>query len=99
MLRQKVTQEIDAAIFGDVNAGKMGQTHLIEISRRRVALFRHMLRRARVIIPGVAHHVTPRGNNREPVFHSADDRRLYLELLGRQARRPGTRILGYCYAT
>jgi putative transposase len=58
-----------------------------------------MPRRPRVIVPGVAHHVTQRGNNRQPVFHSSDDRRFYLDLLGRHATRYGVRILGYCLMT
>jgi putative transposase len=29
----------------------------------------------------VPHHVTQRGNNRQPVFFSDDDRRFYLALL------------------
>jgi putative transposase len=40
--------------------------------------------------------VTQRGNDRQPVFLCLDDRRLYLELLGRYAVRHGTRLLGYC---
>jgi putative transposase len=55
-----------------------------------------MPRRPRVIVPGVAHHVTQRGNNRQTVFHSSADRRFYLELLGRHATHYGARILGYC---
>ncbi len=46
-------------------------------------------------MPGVAHHVTQRGNNRRAVFRTSGDRWLYLELLGRQAQRNGTKILGY----
>ena len=55
-----------------------------------------MARLARVVIPGVAHHVTQRGNRRLPVFFGDADRRLYLELLregcvgGRCAVWPGT---------
>src|SRR5437764_5697439 len=60
---------------------------------------RFMPRRARVIVPGVAHHVTQRGNNRQQVFYSLDDRSLYLDLLTRHARRYGTQILGYCLMT
>jgi putative transposase len=51
---------------------------------------------ARVTIPGVAHHVTQRGNNRQAVFLTDDDRRLYLKLLGEEARRHGVSILAYC---
>ena len=58
-----------------------------------------MPRRPRFILPGVAHHVTQRGNNREPVFHFSDDRRFYLDLLGRHAACYGVRILGYCLMT
>ena len=42
--------------------------------------FRFMPQRAR-IVPGVAHHVTQRGNNRQQVFYSVEDRGLYLDLL------------------
>jgi putative transposase len=58
-----------------------------------------MPRRPRVIVPGVAHHVTQRGNNHEPVFHCADNRRYYLDILARHATHYGARILGYCLMT
>ena len=58
-----------------------------------------MPRRARVIVPGLPHHITQRGNNRQQVFYSPDDRRLYLALLTRYARRYGTHITGYCLMT
>ncbi|MBZ5585919.1 MAG: transposase [Acidobacteriia bacterium] len=58
-----------------------------------------MPRRARLIIPDVPHHVTQRGNNRQPVFLSPGDYRFYLDLLGRHARLCGARILGYCLMT
>jgi REP element-mobilizing transposase RayT len=45
-----------------------------------------MLRVARIVVPGVPHHVTQRGNNRQEVFFVDDDRRFYLELLARQAQ-------------
>ena len=55
-----------------------------------------MPRRARVVIPGVAHHITQRGNNRQPVFRTPDDYRLYLDLLRRHARRHRAQLLAYC---
>ena len=58
-----------------------------------------MPRRPRVVFPGVAHHITQRGNDRQTVFFSSDDRRFYLDLLTRHAARSGTRILGYCLMT
>jgi putative transposase len=37
-----------------------------------------MPRVARVVVPGIPHHVTQRGNNRQHVFFTDDDRRFYL---------------------
>ena len=59
-------------------------------------LLLYVPRRPRVIIPGVAHHITQRGNNRQPVFLSNESRQFYLDLLVRNAARHGARILGYC---
>jgi len=56
-------------------------------------------RRPRVIIPGIAHHITQRGNNRQQVFYSDCDRRLYLDLLSRHAPQYGARIVSYCLMT
>jgi len=58
-----------------------------------------MPRRPRVVIPGVAHHITQRGNNRAPVFTSDRDRTRYLHLLARQCAAHQLRILGYCLMT
>jgi putative transposase len=58
-----------------------------------------MPRRSRLVVPEIAHHITQRGNDRQAVFFSADDRRLYLHLLAQQAAACGTHILGYCLMT
>ena len=55
-----------------------------------------MPRRPRVVIPGVPHHVTQRGNDRQQVFFSTANRSLYLSLLARHSARYGAKILGYC---
>jgi len=55
-----------------------------------------MPRLARMVIPGVPHHITQRGNNRQDVFFVEDDRRVYLSLLQEQSRRYGLQLLGYC---
>ena len=55
-----------------------------------------MARPARVVVPGLPHHVTQRGNRREPVFFGDDDYRAYLDLVGAAARRAGTEIWAYC---
>ena len=41
-----------------------------------------MARLARVVAPGRPHHVTQRGNRRQPTFFGDDDYREYLVLLG-----------------
>ena len=51
------------------------------------------------MIPGMAHHVTQRGNNQLDVFFVPDDRRVYLEYLREQAARFGFRLTGYCLMT
>ncbi len=40
-----------------------------------------MLRNSRVVAAGYPHHITPRGNKREPVFFDDEDRWVYLGLL------------------
>jgi putative transposase len=55
-----------------------------------------MPRLARLVIPGIPHHVTQRGNNRQDVFFVDDDRRVYLALLEQHAERYGVEVLGYC---
>jgi len=51
---------------------------------------------ARVVVPGLPHHVTQRGNRREPVFFEADDYRLYRRLVAAAARRADTAVWAYC---
>jgi putative transposase len=55
-----------------------------------------MPRLARIVLPGVPHHVTQRGNNRQDVFFVDDDRRVYLDLLRGQSERFGLKVVGYC---
>lgn len=58
-----------------------------------------MPRIARVVVPGLAHHVVQRGVRRMDVFFSDDDRRLYLSLLREQAARHGIHIAAWCLMT
>jgi putative transposase len=55
-----------------------------------------MARIARVVVPGLPHPVTQRGNRREPVVFEADDYRLYRRLGATAARRAGTAVWAYC---
>ncbi|MBX9602968.1 MAG: transposase [Bryobacteraceae bacterium] len=55
-----------------------------------------MPRVARIVIPGLPHHITQRGNYRQKIFFRSEDYRLYLNLLAEYARHYGVAILGYC---
>ena len=55
-----------------------------------------MARIARLVVPGLAHHVTQRGNRREPVFFGEEDYRAYLDLLAASAQKSGTRLIAWC---
>jgi putative transposase len=52
-----------------------------------------------VVVPGVAHHVTQRGNHQQEVFYTESDRAMYLKLLKEHAARHDLRIVGYCLMT
>jgi putative transposase len=58
-----------------------------------------MGRQARIVIPGVAHHVTQRGNYRQDVFFTDDDRRVYLSYLRESAQLHGLAVSAYCLMT
>ena len=55
-----------------------------------------MPRIARVVCPGVPHHVTQRGNRRGTVFFTDEDRRGYLQLLREYSVRHAVEVLAYC---
>lgn len=46
-----------------------------------------MARLARMIVPGVPHHVTQSGNRREQIFFEDGDQDVYLDLLTTQLKR------------
>jgi putative transposase len=55
-----------------------------------------MARLARIIVPGLAHHVTQRGNRREPIFFEPGDQELYRDLLAEQAAKARLAVWAYC---
>ena len=55
-----------------------------------------MARLARIIIPGAPHHVTQRGNRRQPIFFSDEDRILYLDLLRQGCAAARVTCLAWC---
>ena len=50
----------------------------------------------RVVVPGVPHHVTQRGNRRQQTFYGESDYALYRNLLARFCHCRNLEILAYC---
>ena len=55
-----------------------------------------MARMARLVVPGLPHHVTQRGVRRMPVFFDDGDYRAYMALLAEWCAKAGTEIWAYC---
>lgn len=58
-----------------------------------------MARRLRLHVPGGFYHVTLRGNHRQPIFFSAEDRELLDKLVARALAQRGARLHAYCWMT
>jgi len=58
-----------------------------------------MPRRARVVVPGCAHHVTQRGNHQADVFHDDQDRYRYMDLLEEHSTKHALSIWTYTLMT
>ncbi len=55
-----------------------------------------MARIARIVVPGLPHHVTQRGNRRERTFFGDDDYALYRDLLAQACRKFDVAVWAYC---
>ena len=55
-----------------------------------------MARMARLVVPGYPHHVTQRGNRRQPVFFGDGDYQYYIDLLAESAKETDVAIWAYC---
>jgi putative transposase len=49
-----------------------------------------------MVLPGLPHHVTQRGNCRQRIFFHDDDHLLYLSLLRHFCRKSGTSVWAWC---
>lgn len=54
------------------------------------------MRRARLTYPGAFHHCMNRGHGRVRIFASAEDKAIFLNMLGMASKRLKIRILAYC---
>jgi REP-associated tyrosine transposase len=55
-----------------------------------------MPRGKRIVVPGVPHHITQRGNGRAKVFDCDQDRIVFLDLLASYSVQYGLSVWGYC---
>jgi hypothetical protein len=55
-----------------------------------------MPRLARVVVPGLPHHVVQRGNRRQDVFFSDADREAYLAFVRDACEKFGVRVRDWC---
>jgi putative transposase len=55
-----------------------------------------MARMARVVVPGLPHHVTQRGNRRQATFFGQSDYLLYLNLMAQWCSRCRVAVWAYC---
>ena len=55
-----------------------------------------MSRLARIVVPGLPHHVTQRGNRREAIFFEDGDHEIYRDLLAEQTVKAGVEVWAYC---
>jgi putative transposase len=55
-----------------------------------------MTRLRRIVVPSTPHHVTQRGNRREPIFFDDGDQEVYCDLLAEQTARWHVAIWAYC---
>lgn len=58
-----------------------------------------MPRQARIVIPGVAHHVIQRGNYQQAVFEEEQDHRTYSYWFKQYAAKYQVEVLAYCLMT
>ena len=55
-----------------------------------------MARLARLVVPDVPHHVTQRGNRRQPVFFGEEDYAAYKALISEACAANGVRCVAWC---
>lgn len=55
-----------------------------------------MPRKARIVIPGVPHHITQRGTRRLPTFFEPTDYTRYIDLVAEGCRAASVEVLAYC---
>ena len=55
-----------------------------------------MPRTSRIVVPGIPHHITQRGNRQMPIFFSDDDRRYYIGILIKACAAQDVQCFAWC---
>ncbi len=55
-----------------------------------------MARLARLVVPGLPHHITQRGNRRQQTFFGEEDYTAYLDLMAEWCGEHGVEIWAFC---
>src|ERR1700677_508374 len=55
-----------------------------------------MTRLARMVVPGLPHHVTQRGNRREAIFFEDGDQAIYCDIVAEQLRKSDVEVWAHC---
>jgi putative transposase len=55
-----------------------------------------MARLARLVMPGLPHHITQRGNRRQQTFFTDNDYRTYISLMAGSCREQAVEVWAYC---
>ena len=79
------------------NSGGQFRGHNTDIDK--LGEMRHapgMARLARLVVPGLPHHITQRGNRRQQTFFGNEDYAAYVELMSDWCSKEGVEIWGYC---
>jgi len=81
------------------NSGNRGRYPISPLTLPASLLAWADARMARVVVPGIPHHLNQRGNRREDVFFSDDDRQRYPQLVIEYSAKHGIATLAYCLMT
>ena len=79
-----------------LNSDKFGGHHTYLDATQPASYTVGMARIARVVAPGVPHHITQRGNRRQRTFFRQEDYAAYVRLMAEWCRRLGVEVWAYC---
>jgi putative transposase len=79
-----------------VKSGKYGDRRSVPFLFQ-LGYHQFMPRTARIIVPGLPHHVTARGNRREPIFFRDGDQDTYRGVLAEHLRQEAVEVWAYCF--